>query len=135
VRIWDPHTGQTRHTLTGHTADVTAMAVAPDGSWLATGSSYGGSDDDMRIWDPHTGHTRHTLTGAGSVTAMAVAPDGTWLATVARDATVRVWDVEAGGALMSLRAGHALRHIAIDGRRVVVAGERGPYVFSLAGCM
>ena len=36
VRIWDPHTGQTRHTLTGHTGGVTALAVAPDGSWLAS---------------------------------------------------------------------------------------------------
>ena len=36
VRIWDPHTGQTRHTLTGHTGGVEALAVAPDGSWLAS---------------------------------------------------------------------------------------------------
>jgi len=36
VRIWDPHTGQTRHTLTGHTRPVRALAVAPDGTWLAS---------------------------------------------------------------------------------------------------
>ena len=28
-----------------------AVAIAPDGSWLATGSA----DDTVRIWDPATG--------------------------------------------------------------------------------
>ena len=78
MRIWDPHTGQARHTLTGHTDGVAAVAVAPDGTWLATA----GSDGTVRIWDPHTGQARHTLTGhTGGVLAVAVAPDGTWLAT------------------------------------------------------
>jgi hypothetical protein len=36
VRIWDPVTGTQRHTLTGHTGIVRAVAIAPDGSWLAT---------------------------------------------------------------------------------------------------
>ena len=84
VRIWDPHTGQARHTLTGHTRGVTALAVAPDGSWLASADigPYGGGGGEVRIWDPHTGQARHTLTGhTGGVTALAVAPDGSWLAS------------------------------------------------------
>ena len=83
VRIWDPHTGQARHTLTGHTSAVRALAVAPDGSWLASA----GDDATVRIWDPHTGQARHTLTGhTGAVAALAVAPDGTWLASAGDDA-------------------------------------------------
>jgi WD40 repeat protein len=65
VRIWDPHTGQTRHTLIGHTLPVQALAVVPDGTWLASagGNPLGGGDATVRIWDPHTGQPRHTFTG------------------------------------------------------------------------
>lgn len=81
--IWRPS-----HTLTGHSAMVRAVAIAPDGTWLATGN-----DDGMvRIWDPVSGAQRHTLTGhTRIVNAVAIARDGTWLAT-ADDGTVRIWD-------------------------------------------
>ena len=46
-----PVTGSTRHTLTGHTREVSALVVAPDGSWLASA----GDDGEVRIWDPVTG--------------------------------------------------------------------------------
>jgi WD40 repeat protein len=32
VRIWDPVTGTQRHTLTGDTDAVAAVAIAPDGT-------------------------------------------------------------------------------------------------------
>jgi len=51
-----PATGQAGHTLTGHASRVNALAVAPDGSWLASTSW----DETVRIWDPHTGQGRHT---------------------------------------------------------------------------
>jgi hypothetical protein len=41
-----------RRTLTGHTDNVHAVAIAPDGSWLATA----GDDGTVRIWDPVTGN-------------------------------------------------------------------------------
>ena len=53
MRIWDPATGQQRATLTGHTGAVTAVAIAPDGTWLATA----GGDGTVRIWDPATGQS------------------------------------------------------------------------------
>ena len=42
----DAATGQERASLTGHTGTVTAVAAAPDGSWLATGSA----DGTVRSW-------------------------------------------------------------------------------------
>jgi WD40 repeat protein len=36
VRVWDPITGTTRHTLTGHTGGVQGLVTAPDESWLAS---------------------------------------------------------------------------------------------------
>ena len=63
--------------LTGHDGSVRAVAIAPDGTWLATG----GDDGTVRTWAAD-GTPRATLTGHdGPVNAVAIAPDGTWLAT------------------------------------------------------
>ena len=89
-----------RRVLTGHDGKVNAVAVAPDGSWLATGSS----DGTVRIWDVATGQERAVLHGhSGRVYAVAVAPDGSWLATGgARDKKVRIWDAATGDTRAAL---------------------------------
>jgi WD40 repeat protein len=112
VRIWDVATGLERASfkvkwpLKGtdqllRTDRVDAVAVAPDGSWLATGSWNG-----VRIWDVATWRKRATLKDPQSgVTAMAVAPDGSWLATGGHDRTVRIWDAVRGQKRAAL-SGH-----------------------------
>jgi WD40 repeat protein len=103
VRIWDPAADTDPHALTGHTArahrfdaaardPVHAVAIAPDGTWLATGGW-----DGVRIWDLVTGTKRHTLTGhSDTVQAMAIAPDGTWLATGGGYLGTTIWDPVTG---------------------------------------
>jgi WD40 repeat protein len=87
-----PHPALIR-VLTGHTSGVEALAVAPDGTWLAS-AGHGG---EVRTWDPNVGTTRHTLTGhTGRVSALAAAPDGTWLASAGHGGEVRIWDPDTG---------------------------------------
>ena len=51
MHVWDPVTGATCHTFTGHTSQVVTLVEAPDGSWLASADAGG----EVRIWDPTTG--------------------------------------------------------------------------------
>jgi WD40 repeat protein len=98
-----------RRVITGHTRAVPAVAVARDGSWLASA----GADRVVRVWDAATGTQRAELTGhTREVYAVAVAPDGTWLASAGPDRTVRLWDAITGGERATL-TGHNSHVLAV----------------------
>src|ERR1051326_7452855 len=60
----------TTRTLTGHGGEVLAVAFAPDGRLLASGSS----DQTIRLWDAVTGEERRLLRGhTGAVRTLAFA--------------------------------------------------------------
>jgi WD40 repeat protein len=87
-------------TITGHRGVIRAVAIAPDGTWLATGSN----DQTAQIWDTD-GTPRATLTGHKYlVRSVAIAPDGTWLATADAKA-VRIWDTD--GTPRATLTGHS----------------------------
>jgi WD40 repeat protein len=70
VRIWEVATGAIRATLVGHTGPVTGVAIAPDGTWLATTSS----DRTVRIWDSRTGANTASMRVSGALAAIAISP-------------------------------------------------------------
>jgi WD40 repeat protein len=123
---------QLRRVLDDHASSVTAAAVAPDGSWLATGHSGG----TARIWEPDTGRVRAVLKGhTREVTAVAVAPDGSWLATGSGDHTVRIWDAATGRERVVLEA-HSRRipavAVAPDGSWLATSsGDRAVRIWDL----
>ena len=70
-----------------------ALAIPPDGSWLATA----GTDGRRGLWALVTGQPRAALTcPLGVMAAVAIAPDGNWLATAGSDGEVRIWDAATG---------------------------------------
>lgn len=118
-----------RLTLTSDYGIAAALAIAPDGTWLATTSD----DRAVRIWDAATGRQRATLTGHTSrVTELAIAPDGTWLATTSEDRTVRIWNPGTGGVSAVMRVDISLSDCAWSpsGRLLAVAGDAGLYLFA-----
>jgi WD40 repeat protein len=118
-----PHPALSR-VLTGHTREVRAFAVAPDGSWLVS-ADY---DGKVQIWDPAAGTTHGTLARyIGGVSALGVAADGSWLAFAGVDGKVRIWDPAAGTTRHTL-IGH------IGGVSALVVAPDGSWLASADNC-
>ena len=93
VRVWawqPAHARPPAHTLAGHAADVTHVALSPDARFLASADKAG----EVRLWELATG-TSGVLKEAGdAVTALAVGPGGR-RAAVAAGRVVMMHDLAA----------------------------------------
>jgi len=77
----------------GHSADINAAAISPDGRLLLTGSS----DHAACLWDMASGRELRCFVGhAEPVLAVAFSPDGRRALTASLDDTARLWDTATG---------------------------------------
>ena len=75
--------------LSSHGADVTAVALDPTDSLVATGSA----DGTIRV-GPVSGGEPHVLLGQeGTIHSVAFSPDGRWLAASGEAFAIRIWPV------------------------------------------
>src|SRR5205814_7894671 len=89
-----------RHTLSGPTEDVGALAFSPDGKLLAAGiGEESGTVADqrkvageVRVWDPISGKQVAILPHKDQVFSVTFSPDGKRLASASRDNMIRIWD-------------------------------------------
>jgi WD40 repeat protein len=124
LKVWDLASGQENLTLTGHSDEVNAVAVTPDGKRAVSASR----DRTLRVWDLESGKEKLTLTGhSGQVTAVAVTPDGKRAVSVSWDNTLRVWDLATGVIIAAFTADDRLGAVAVgpDGISIVAGGALG----------
>jgi WD40 repeat protein len=113
VRVWDAETGRAVGTLGPHGREIRGVVFSRGGEHLAVASS----DGVVKLWDakrldrqqfdgkagPRITPIRARVAGPGL--SVAFSADGRRLATGGEENTVKIWDVEKGGELLTLR-GH-----------------------------
>ncbi len=114
---------QPAYSLPGHAREVTAMALSPDGSRLASGSA----DQTARIWDVGArGEILRIDDQHGTIHAVAYTPDGKRLVTGTERGALTVWDATDGHRIRRLH-GHrgAIRDLRFDGDALESLGDDG----------
>ncbi|GAA5611292.1 hypothetical protein Spla01_02439 [Streptomyces platensis] len=83
--------------LTEHAGTLTAAAITPDGTRLASGHA----DGIIHVWEVSTGRLLRTLASqSGPVSALAIGPDGSRIAATGTETRrVRLWDLRDGEQL------------------------------------
>ncbi|MBD3883575.1 serine/threonine protein kinase [Phormidium tenue FACHB-886] len=107
-------------TLIGHTGEVTALSLSPNGQIVASGSS----DRTIKLWRLETGELLHTFAGrslwstAGHrdwISALAFGFDGRVLISASNDGTVKLWNLSNRQLISTLPSnGWAVSAIAFD---------------------
>jgi WD40 repeat protein len=128
IDLVDLRRAEVRATLRGHGDRTLALAFAPDGATLASGSL----DCRVKLWDVASGRETRTLELEQEIHAVAFSPDGkrlavgTWEADgkrAGRACSVSLWDLASGTRQPSeLRPGKGVRALAYapDGRTLAV---------------
>jgi periodic tryptophan protein 2 len=93
VFLWSVQTGKLLDILTGHEGPATALAFAPTGNFLASGSW----DKSVRVWTVYgrSGAVEPFMVSS-DVLSVAFRPDGKELAASTLDGQITFWDIGLG---------------------------------------
>lgn len=92
VRLWNASNGR-QIRMWDHQGWVGAVAVSPNGRWIASSAA------DIRVWDAQTGEEIHRLTGhqgGSSRKALTFTKDSQHLVSWGSDHLLRTWDMQTG---------------------------------------
>jgi cytochrome c len=132
IALWRPREQKPSAVLAGHRAPVVALAVTPDGEWIASASR----DRTARLWPlGRTGAPRVLEGHAQGVNGIAFSPDGGALVTAGYDASLRIWPLRRSAAPIVATLPAPLNAVAIapDGEIVTAGGDGKDYLLSAGG--
>lgn len=101
IKLWDVNSGSCFRTFSGHQSEVLSIAVTRNGTILS-----GSGDRSIKIWhmDKKSNSNVKTLSGhTSSVWTILVLPGDTTAVSGSLDKTIRVWDIESGECLKTLK--------------------------------
>jgi WD40 repeat protein len=123
LQAWEVATNQLVRDFKGHTDEVWAVAVSPDGKAIASGSQ----DKTARVWDFATGNEITQLPKfADRVTAVAFSPDNQTLLAGSFDKSAVLYDIAAKKVKFRLN-GHTDQVLGVafapDGKSCATVGK------------
>jgi WD40 repeat protein len=95
LTIWDASSGRLLTSMP-QPGWVTALAFAPDASFVATGHD----DGSIGYWDApghHPVFEKNLTFHKKPISAVAISPNGKWLAVASEDKSISVWNLTTGG--------------------------------------
>ena len=94
LRLWSIVTGEdVTHPFLSHTSTVNAVAFAPDGQTIISGSR----DRTLQVWDLEGNPIGSALAGhSKSVKAVAFSTNGQWVISGGEDGSIQKWE---GGSI------------------------------------
>lgn len=98
LSLWDVKSGELVKEFPEHLHDISAGAISPDGTMIASASF----DSTVDVWDITTGNKIHFLALSPEVIlGLAFSPDSKYLAMAGRDGNnkVHILDIETGGGV------------------------------------
>lgn len=113
--VWDAATGAVHRELDHDVEDVLAVAIGPDGLWLATATDF----DSTQLWDVAAGRWQRRLVDGVNLWRLTAGPDGRLLAGAGGD--LLVWEAATGVCLHRIRHQRDVKTLVFspDGRWLV----------------
>jgi F-box and WD-40 domain protein CDC4 len=119
VRVWKISTGETVHTLTGHTQKIYSVVLDHENKRCVSGSM----DNSVSIWCLDTGSCLLSLQGHTSLVGLLQFNHGL-LVSGSPDGTLRIWNPDNGICHAILRHTGAITAFQHDGRKVISGSDR-----------
>lgn len=87
LQVWNPQQPETPHLVAKLGSPVTALAISPDGHWLAAGLDNG----HLPLWSLPGLRPAPTVGHAWAINGLAFTPDSALLVSTGADGTIRFW--------------------------------------------
>jgi WD40 repeat protein len=125
VKIYRVPDGALLQTLVGHTDYITGLAFSHDGTLLASGAFFNGTNDAIKLWNVSNWTLMRELTGQfifGPFIAINFSADDTLISATC-EGTPAVWRVSDGTFIRSFAGGGQLTRFSPDGTLLAVASN------------
>jgi WD40 repeat protein len=110
--------------LSGHTGEVLAVAITPDGASVLSASA----DNTVRSWDMGSGDQKQIFLGHdGPVESLVVTPDARFAFSGGRDGAIHLWELSQPISQRAIAEGSpAVVALALtpDGRYLISAAQQ-----------
>jgi WD40 repeat protein len=114
IRLWDIASGKEVKRLSDRKNRFSCLALSPEGKQVLAGGG-GYQSAALQLWNIEAGKSIRTFQGHKDwVRSVAVSPDGKRGLSGSMDGTVRLWDLETGKQLRSLKHASGIQGVAFS---------------------